>query len=119
MLAHTTHFFQIVLASLFAPCNTKRIVCLDHITFKVNKQGLNSEKGNLSTMTREMKNELNKEYPGKHGQIEFSENLTGFGDTRLLHIVLENLFAHAYKHSAPEDQLLTVFGLIEIEGQPV
>ena len=66
---------------------------------RVSLSPMNFERVNLSKIANEVAGELQKADPS--GEVEFTiePGITGFGDARLLHIVLGNLMANAWKFS--------------------
>ena len=69
----------------------------------------------LSTIAREVFERLREAQPGRAVEIELHDNVTAFGDRRLLHTVLDNLLGNAWKFTSKTAQARIAFG-VEVRG---
>ncbi len=86
---------------------------------RVGKQDLNINRVNLSALAHEIIQDLNKEYDDKVYETEITQDMVCFGDSRLLRIVLENLFTNAYKYSQHAERPRIEFGATQVDGKTV
>lgn len=66
---------------------------------RVSLSPMNFERVDLSRMANEIADEMKKADPSAEAVLEIEPGITGFGDARLLRIVLVNLLANAWKFS--------------------
>jgi light-regulated signal transduction histidine kinase (bacteriophytochrome) len=72
----------------------------------------------LSAMAREVADDLRRREPGRDVDWVIEPGVGGFGDPRLLRLVLENLLGNAWKFTARHPRATIAFGRAESEEGP-
>lgn len=80
---------------------------------------LRSEHVDLSEIAKTVAAELQIREPWRRVSFDIAEGVATSGDSRLLRMVLVNLFGNAWKFSANRDDPVIRFGVTEGEGRPV
>ena len=86
---------------------------------RVSRIELKREKVNLSAISREIVEHLERAYPGRKVEYKIEDNLFVKGDTGLLRVVLENLLDNAWKFTAQTEKATVEFGSIKEAGKVV
>ena len=74
----------------------------------------------LSTMSREVLTLIRDREPNRQADLIIEDGITAYGDAGLLRIVLENLFANAWKFSSRREVTRIEFGTrMETDGRAV
>jgi signal transduction histidine kinase len=76
------------------------------------------ERIDLSAMAADMAARMQKNHPGRSAEFIIADGLIAHGDERLLMVVLENLFANAWKFSEKTPRPVIEFGA-EIQSETV
>jgi len=71
---------------------------------RINKEPINLEQVDLSSMAKEIINELESEQPDRNVDIVIADNLKVSADSSLMMIVLNNLLGNAWKYSEKNTQ---------------
>jgi signal transduction histidine kinase len=83
---------------------------------RVTRTTLRRQRVNLSSLAREIADEIQKSDPEREVEFVISEGLIANADPRLLAIALENLLANAFKFTSREEGVATIeFGAIALE----
>ena len=72
----------------------------------------------LSGMAREVADDLRHREPGRDVTFIIEPGVHGFGDSRMLRLVLENLIGNAWKFTAKRPRATIAFGRSESQGGP-
>ncbi|RUT09696.1 hybrid sensor histidine kinase/response regulator [Dulcicalothrix desertica PCC 7102] len=72
---------------------------------------------NLSKIASETIAQLQQAHPERKVEFIYSENVSAFGDTRLLRILLENLLGNSWKYTAKNPLARIEFGAMQNEQQ--
>jgi signal transduction histidine kinase len=72
----------------------------------------------LSGVAQEVADELRRREPGRDVTFVIEPGVGGFGDPRLLRLVLENLLGNAWKFTARHPRATISFGRAEVQGGP-
>ena len=72
----------------------------------------------LSGMAREVAEDLRHREPGRDVTFIIEPGVDGFGDSRMLRLVLENLIGNAWKFTAKRPRATIAFGRSESQGGP-
>jgi signal transduction histidine kinase len=73
-------------------------------------------KVDLSAMVRDILKESCFSEPQRRVTFRIAEGITGYGDMRLLRVVLENLLGNAHKYTRLKDTAEIEFGMMKIDG---
>lgn len=73
----------------------------------------------LSAMAKEVAEDLRKSAPERLVQFIIEPHLMGYGDARLIRIMLENLLGNAFKFTGKQHQARIEFGRTDIGGEVV
>lgn len=84
---------------------------------RVTRMELRREAVDLTALAETIATRLRERSPKRRAQIDIERGLAGRGDTRLLEIVLENLFDNAWKFTASRPIARVRFGVREVEGE--
>lgn len=80
---------------------------------RVGRSELQHQQVDLTVMAQGIAAELQQNQPTPAVQVSIAPGLAAWGDPRLLHIVLENLFRNAFKFTAKKPEPRIEFGLVE------
>ncbi|MFH0911101.1 MAG: MASE3 domain-containing protein [Planctomycetota bacterium] len=80
---------------------------------------LNIERVALSREAEEIARKLTESEPRRRAEFRIQPDLSTWGDRRLLRVVLENLFANAWKFARKAPQTLIEFGTDNRMGEPI
>jgi len=80
---------------------------------RVTRTEMRRETVNLSLMTRQIANELQKSQPDRSANFAIASEVTVNGDARLLRIVMENFLNNAWKFTSKRAQTTIEFGVQE------
>jgi len=80
---------------------------------------LNRESVNLSSIAKEVTEELKLTEAGRRVDIRIADRIVVDGDANLLRVVLANLLGNAWKYTATREEGIIEFGAKEIDGKPV
>ena len=83
---------------------------------RVTRSDMNREKVDLSGIAGRIVDNLKKQHPERAARITVADNLVASGDERLLTVVLENLFANAWKFSEKRPETVIEFGVTRQSG---
>lgn len=83
---------------------------------RVTRTEINIEKVNLSDIARSVINELQESKPQRHVDIRIADDLEDNADSRLMHIMLENLLGNAWKFTQKQSTAVIEFGFTK-EGK--
>jgi PAS domain S-box-containing protein len=85
----------------------------------VSSHELKNENVNLTRIARRIAAGLGEHAPQRQVRFEIAEDLTTYGDERLLEIVLNNLFGNAWKYTSRKEEGLIQFGVQRMAARPV
>jgi light-regulated signal transduction histidine kinase (bacteriophytochrome) len=74
---------------------------------------MSREKVDLSRIARKIADNLEKHHPERRAEFVIAEDLTAYGDERLLTVALENMFSNAWKFSENNTATVIEFGAID------
>jgi signal transduction histidine kinase len=77
---------------------------------RVTRTEINIEKVNLTRIARSVINELQESKPQRHVDIRIADDLEDNADSRLMHIMLENLLGNAWKFTQKQSTAVIEFG---------
>ncbi len=77
----------------------------------ISRQEMNPQEIDLSAMADSIIDELHRACPERKVEISIAEGIKGYGDKRLMHIVLSNLFGNAWKYSSKKSDARIEFGM--------
>ena len=86
---------------------------------RVTRYEMKKEKVNLSSLAREITDELSKAQPERQVSVGIAGDLTAKGDPNLLRIMLTNLLDNAFKFTGKHPLAKIEFGSIQKNGQTV
>ncbi|MDR3415473.1 MAG: PAS domain S-box protein [Nevskia sp.] len=86
---------------------------------RVSRAELRWEQVNLSELARAIADKLRDEAPQRAVEFIIEDGVTSEGDSRLLGIVLENLFGNAWKYSGRQPHTRIEFGETRENGRPL
>jgi light-regulated signal transduction histidine kinase (bacteriophytochrome) len=86
---------------------------------RLSRVELNYESVNLSEIASEILNQLRNENPDRRVETIITPGMTVWGDTVLLHVVLENLLGNAWKFTSHMELARIEFGVQMDQGKPV
>ncbi len=86
---------------------------------RINRAAFNPTSLNLSGMARAITAQLADATPARDATVNISPDLTGFGDSGLLNIVLTNLLDNAWKYTSKNSSTKIDFGALSQNGQTV
>lgn len=86
---------------------------------RIGRKPLKPSSLDLSTMAREILNELAVAEPARQVAIDITPGLGAWGDAQLLHAALANLLGNAWKYSAKTPHAKITFGHRQQDGQTV
>lgn len=86
---------------------------------RVTRSEMRMEKVNLSAMARAVLDDCRKAEPDRRIDCLIQENVEGFGDPRLLHLVLENLLSNAWKFTSKTAGAKIEFGVNKNNGTAI
>lgn len=83
---------------------------------RINRSDLQRTRFDISAVAREVATEINE---GSEVAMEWriQPELTAFGDSRLVRLVIANLFENAVKFSSPSSTRIVEFGEVELHGE--
>jgi len=85
---------------------------------RVSRSELQHERVDLSALAGDIVSELRRAQPDRRVETVIASDLIAEGDGRLLRAALENLFANAWKFTAPRDRPCVEFAASLRDGQP-
>ena len=85
---------------------------------RVTRQPLDSRRIDLSQVARSVVDELRLAEPARNAVVTINDGLAGWGDTRLIHRVLQNLLGNAWKYTSTREVGHVEFGLTTSRGAP-
>ena len=83
---------------------------------RVTRTEINIDKVNLTQIARSVINELQESKPQRHVDIRIADDLEDNADSRLMHIMLENLLGNAWKFTEKQSTAVIEFGFTK-EGK--
>lgn len=83
---------------------------------RVTRTEINIDKVNLTRIARSVINELQESKPQRHVDIRIADDLEDNADSRLMHIMLENLLGNAWKFTEKQSTAVIEFGFT-MEGK--
>jgi PAS domain S-box-containing protein len=86
---------------------------------RITRSEMRMEKVNLSAMARAVLDECRKSEPERRINCVIQENVEGFGDPHLLHLVLENLLGNAWKFTSKTASAKIEFGVNKNNGTAI
>ncbi|MFT5467756.1 MAG: signal transduction histidine kinase [Verrucomicrobiales bacterium] len=84
--------------------------------YRQSKADLKPENVDLSALATAIVKELREANPSRQAKVHIKENLSSFGDVRMLRVVLENLIGNAWKFTGKCDAATIEFGRKDDEG---
>jgi PAS domain S-box-containing protein len=85
----------------------------------VSRHELKNEQVNLTRIARRIAGSLSEHTPERRVRFEIAEELSTYGDERLLEIVLNNLLENAWKYTSRKDESLIQFGSQRLAARQV
>jgi hypothetical protein len=73
----------------------------------------------LSGMVRDLATDLAADYPERTVELEVQPDVTAWGDSKLLQVVMENLVGNAWKYTGRNGRAKIEFGVAQEGGGPV
>ncbi len=86
---------------------------------RITRYEMKQEKVDLSALTSEITNELQKAKPERNVTSIIASGITANGDAHLLRIALTNLLENAWKFTGKQPQARIEFGVIQKDGKSV
>ncbi|MBE0647002.1 MAG: hypothetical protein IH596_04375 [Bacteroidales bacterium] len=86
---------------------------------RIARQEIDKTELNLSSMVNEILKELAEADPERNVTVKTDPNVSANGDSRLIHIALQNLLGNAWKYTGKKDHPEIIFGCREKGGQKV
>jgi signal transduction histidine kinase len=83
---------------------------------RVTRAEVRSEVVDLTSMARDILNELQRSAPERHVDCAIAPGLTARGDPRLLRVVLDNLLRNSWKYTAKQPQARIEFAATDGDG---
>lgn len=77
---------------------------------KISRQEIHFQQVNLSSIAASIVEELRQQSPQRDAAVVIHENITAYGDPRLLHIALTNLLGNAWKYTGKTSKPRIEFG---------
>lgn len=84
---------------------------------RVSRRELWHEQVDLSQLARSIAMEFQEQEPDRNVEFVIDEEITAWGDSSLLHVVLQNLIGNAWKFTVHSDSTVIQFGITEIDGK--
>jgi light-regulated signal transduction histidine kinase (bacteriophytochrome) len=85
---------------------------------RLSRSDMQYEQIDLSGMAQDVADDLRQRVPERDVTLIIEPGVSGFGDPRMLRLVLENLINNAWKFTSKHRQATIAFGRAESEGQP-
>jgi PAS domain S-box-containing protein len=85
---------------------------------RLTRSDMRHEPIDLSGMAQEVADDLRQQVPGRVVTFIIEPGVKGFGDPRMLRLMLENLVGNAWKFTGKHPQPTIAFGRAESEGGP-
>jgi light-regulated signal transduction histidine kinase (bacteriophytochrome) len=85
---------------------------------RLSRSEMQQQRVDLSGVAREVADELRQREPGRDVTFVIEPGVSGFGDPRLLRLVLENLLGNAWKFTTKHPRATIAFGRAETEDGP-
>lgn len=82
----------------------------------ITRAEMRRESVNLTELARSVAAELRRNQPEREVEIKIAPDLRAIGDSRLIHIALENLLGNAWKFSSRTEHALIEFGRVQENG---
>lgn len=86
---------------------------------KVSRSEINQQMVNLTRLAREIISELQDANPERKVTFKVDDDMTVWGDSHLLRVMLTNLLENAWKYTSTSDNVLIEFGCGEKDGEKV
>ena len=86
---------------------------------RITRTEINIGKVNLTRIAQSVIDELQKSQPQRHVEVIIADGLEDMADSRLMHIVLENLLGNAWKFTEKQAKAVIEFGLTAEGGKKV
>ena len=86
---------------------------------RVSRHSMECKPVSLSSLAREVVEELRRQDPGREVEVSIAPDMRTEGDGHLLRILLENLFANAWKYTGKTTQARIAFDSREENGERV
>lgn len=86
---------------------------------RITRAEMRYEKVNLSALAEVVAAELHEAQPERLVEFVIGENITAYGDSHLLQVVLENLLSNAWKFTSKHPRARIEFGSTQDQGRPV
>ncbi|WP_406696318.1 ATP-binding protein [Singulisphaera sp. Ch08] len=83
---------------------------------RLSRSEMQQQRVDLSGVAREVADDLRQREPGRDVSFVIEPGVSGFGDPRLLRLVLENLLGNAWKFTAKQPRATIAFERAETEG---
>ena len=80
---------------------------------RMSRRAMTREHVDLSALAKKVAGELRSTRPERAAEFIIADGLTAYGDEHLLHVMLENLFANAWKFSENTPLTVIEFGVVE------
>jgi len=85
---------------------------------RVTRAEMSRERVNLSDLAHSIAADLQRNDPERHVEFVITSGVEIDGDSRLLHLVLENLLGNAWKYTAKHPRARIEFGITQHEARP-
>jgi PAS domain S-box-containing protein len=86
---------------------------------RITRAEMRYEKVNLSVLAESIAAELQETQPERQVKFVIEEDITAYGDSHLLRVVLENLLSNAWKFTSKHPRAKIEFGATQHEDKPV
>jgi PAS domain S-box-containing protein len=86
---------------------------------RVTRMEMKRDRLDLSALAARIAGKLRNSRPERTAEFIVADDLTAFGDERLLTVALENLFANAWKFAEKKPQTVIEFGATLLDGKAV
>ncbi len=86
---------------------------------RLTRAELSRDDVDISAIAQEIAAELSRAQPDREVEFVIASSLRAYGDSRLLRIVIENLFNNAFKFTRPHPGARIEFGVMEDDGKSV
>jgi len=111
---------QHLLSRIIAGCDKMGLLIDDLLELSyVSSHDLKNTNVDLSRIARKIADSLLERDPGRKVRFEIADDLTTYGDERLLEVVLINLLDNAWKYTSREEEGLIQFGIQRLAARSV